>query len=75
MCQYSQNRRGNAEPPAVPTFCKLLYHGKLSDEKLSAIPAVANGRVHEIKSPLILQPGPAALTDGLNAIVAALRKA
>ena len=40
-----------------------------------AIPAVANGRVHEIKSPLILQPGPAALTDGLNAIVAALRKA
>ena len=41
----------------------------------SAIPAVANGRVHEIKSPLILQPGPAALTDGLNAIVAALRKA
>ncbi|MET0667518.1 MAG: cobalamin-binding protein [Methyloceanibacter sp.] len=41
----------------------------------SAIPAVANGRIHEIKSPLILQPGPAALTDGLNAIVAALRKA
>ena len=30
------------------------------------------GRVHEIKSPLILQPGPAALTDGLDAIVAAL---
>ena len=29
-------------------------------------------RVIEIKSPLILQPGPAALTDGLDAIVAAL---
>jgi iron complex transport system substrate-binding protein len=40
----------------------------------STIPAVANGRIHEIKSPLILQPGPAALTDGLDAIVAALRQ-
>jgi hypothetical protein len=29
-------------------------------------------RIAEIKSPLILQPGPAALTDGLDAIVAAL---
>jgi iron complex transport system substrate-binding protein len=36
------------------------------------IPAVINDRVVEIKSPLILQPGPAALTDGLDAIVAAL---
>ena len=32
------------------------------------IPAVRNGRIHEIKSPLILQPGPAALTDGLAAL-------
>ncbi|MEO1016223.1 MAG: cobalamin-binding protein [Pseudomonadota bacterium] len=38
----------------------------------SAIPAIANSRIYEIKSPLILQPGPAALTDGLEAIVAAL---
>ncbi|SIO29654.1 cobalamin-binding protein [Vannielia litorea] len=37
-----------------------------------AIPAVAGNRIHEIKSPLILQPGPAALTDGLDAILAAL---
>lgn len=37
------------------------------------IPAVRDGRIVEIKSPLILQPGPAALTDGLDAIVAALR--
>ena len=34
--------------------------------------AVRNNRIVEIKSPLILQPGPAALTDGLDAIVAAL---
>ena len=30
------------------------------------VPAVANGRLHEIKSCDILQPGPAALTDGLE---------
>jgi iron complex transport system substrate-binding protein len=36
------------------------------------IPAVRNNRIVEIKSPLILQPGPAALTDGIDAIVAAL---
>jgi iron complex transport system substrate-binding protein len=34
----------------------------------SDVPAVRDGEVHEIKSPLILQPGPAALTDGLDAI-------
>jgi len=38
------------------------------------IPAVREGRIVEIKSPLILQPGPAALTDGLDAILAALRR-
>jgi iron complex transport system substrate-binding protein len=32
------------------------------------IPAVRDGQLHEIKSPIILQPGPAALTDGLDAI-------
>ena len=36
------------------------------------IPAVRDNRIVEIKSPLILQPGPAALTDGLDAIVKAL---
>jgi len=34
----------------------------------NAIPAVRDGELHEIKSPLILQPGPAALTDGVRAI-------
>jgi iron complex transport system substrate-binding protein len=38
----------------------------------SEIPAVRNDRIVEIKSPIILQPGPAALTDGLDAIVKAL---
>jgi iron complex transport system substrate-binding protein len=34
----------------------------------AAVPAVRDGELHEIKSPLILQPGPAALTDGIAAI-------
>jgi iron complex transport system substrate-binding protein len=38
----------------------------------SDIPAVRNNRIVEIKSTIILQPGPAALTDGLDAIVKAL---
>jgi iron complex transport system substrate-binding protein len=33
-----------------------------------AIPAVRDGELHEIKSPVILQPGPAALTDGVREI-------
>jgi iron complex transport system substrate-binding protein len=38
------------------------------------IPAVAAGRIHEIKSSVILQPGPAALTDGVDAILAVLER-
>jgi iron complex transport system substrate-binding protein len=34
----------------------------------SSIPAVRDGELHEIKSPIILQPGPAALTDGVAEI-------
>ncbi|MEM9147169.1 MAG: cobalamin-binding protein [Pseudomonadota bacterium] len=37
------------------------------------VPAVAAGRLHEVKSPLLLAPGPAALTDGLDALRAILR--
>ena len=34
----------------------------------SAVPAVRDGELHEVKSSIILQPGPAALTDGLDAL-------
>jgi iron complex transport system substrate-binding protein len=34
------------------------------------VPAVRTGWLREIKSTLILQPGPAALTDGLDALIA-----
>ena len=40
----------------------------------SAIPAVRDGELHEVKSPLILQPGPAALTDGLDALHAIMAR-
>jgi iron complex transport system substrate-binding protein len=49
---------------------------KLRAEKIAAragfaaLPAVRDGQIHEIKSPIILQPGPAALTDGLAALEA-----
>lgn len=47
---------------------------KFSPQRVAArpgwqeLPAVRDGELHEIKSPLILQPGPAALTDGLDAL-------
>ena len=51
---------------------------KFRPEKLAArpgwadIPAVREGALHEIKSCDILQPGPAALTDGLRQLQAAI---
>lgn len=39
-----------------------------------AIPAVRDGELHEIKSPIILQPGPAALLDGLDALHAVIAR-
>jgi len=41
----------------------------------SWIRAVRNGQIHEIKSSLILQPGPASLTDGVRRIHSILRDA
>jgi iron complex transport system substrate-binding protein len=47
---------------------------KFRPEKVAArsgwdtTPAVRNGEIYEVKSSIILQPGPAALTDGLRAL-------
>jgi iron complex transport system substrate-binding protein len=64
---------------AAPDVILASWCGKkVRPEKIAARPgweaiqAVRAGRIVEIKSPLILQPGPAALTDGLDAIRAAL---
>jgi iron complex transport system substrate-binding protein len=40
----------------------------LSRPGFAALPAVRNNRVHEIDPSIILQPGPACLTDGLDAL-------
>ena len=58
----------------LASWCgKKVVHDRIRQRTgWSDIPAVRNNRIVEIKSPLILQPGPAALTDGLDAIVAAL---
>jgi iron complex transport system substrate-binding protein len=38
------------------------------------VPAVRDGELHEIKSPIILQPGPAALFDGIEALHAVIAR-
>jgi len=59
----------------IASWCgkKVRIDSFKAREGWNAVPAVASGRIVEIKSPLILQPGPAALTDGLDALRAALR--
>jgi iron complex transport system substrate-binding protein len=59
----------------IGSWCgKKFRPEKLAERPgFAEIPAVKNGKLFEIKSPLILQPGPAALTDGLDALVAIIR--
>ena len=53
---------------------------KFRPEKVAAragfdqIPAVRDGALYEIKSPIILQPGPAASTEGLTALEAVMAR-
>jgi iron complex transport system substrate-binding protein len=52
----------------VASWCgKAVRREKIAGRSgWDAISAVQRGQIHEIKSALILQPGPAALTDGLS---------
>jgi iron complex transport system substrate-binding protein len=54
----------------IGSLCgKKFRPGRVAErEGWSGIPAVRTGCVAEIKSAIILQPGPAALTDGVRAI-------
>jgi iron complex transport system substrate-binding protein len=56
----------------IGSWCgKKFVPGKVAARPgFDRIPAVATGWLREIKSTIILQPGPAALTDGLAAIEA-----
>lgn len=62
--------RERAPDIIIGSWCGKKFNGaKLAARAgFETIPAVRNGRLHEIKSTLILQPGPAALTDGLRAL-------
>jgi iron complex transport system substrate-binding protein len=56
----------------VGSWCgKKFVPGKVAARPgFSSLPAVRDGFLREIKSALILQPGPAALTEGIDALVA-----
>ena len=64
----------SAEPPRrapdliVGSWCGKKFRGAnvAARPGWQDVPAVSNGELHEIKSCDILQPGPAALTDGLE---------
>jgi iron complex transport system substrate-binding protein len=72
-----------ADPLEVPRRAPDVIFGSWCGKKFrpetvaaragwSDVPAVRNGHLYEIKSSIILQPGPAALTDGLTAMHASL---
>jgi iron complex transport system substrate-binding protein len=60
----------------VGSWCgkKFVPAKVVARDGFANVPAVRTGWLREIKSTLILQPGPAALTDGLDALVAIIDK-
>lgn len=52
----------------IASWCGKKFHAQslIARDGWAEIPAVANGELHEVKSPIILSPGPAALTEGLS---------
>jgi iron complex transport system substrate-binding protein len=62
--------RGRAPDIIIGSWCgkKFIKEKVAARPGFDAIPAVRNRKLYEIKSALILQPGPAALTDGLVAL-------
>ncbi len=86
-CAASSLARGRilADPMEVVRRAPDIIIGswcgkKFRPEKVAArpgwqdIPAVRDAKLHEIKSPIILQPGPAALFDGADALAAIINQ-
>src|SRR5258706_14387646 len=65
------------EPQAViiGSWCGKRFRPERVSRRsgFDGIPAVKSGRLHETKSSIILQPGPAALTKGASAVAAIIR--
>jgi iron complex transport system substrate-binding protein len=61
----------------VGSWCGKKFRPEKVAKRLGfeRLPAIRRGALHEIKSSLILQPGPAALTDGLKAMQAIIANA
>ncbi len=68
IIEHAQTVIDAAPDVIIGSWCGKKFRPNLVAERpgFDAIPAVMNGHIYEIKSPLILQPGPAALTDGLD---------
>ena len=83
---HSQAATGRIVPPdevlkRKPEIMIASWCGKkFRPERVAAragwrsVPAVRDGELHEIKSAEILQPGPAALTDGVRRIQAIISR-
>lgn len=59
----------------IGSWCGKPMNRQWIQDHLSTLPAVQSGRVHEIESEIILQPGPALFTDGAPAMLEALYSA
>jgi iron complex transport system substrate-binding protein len=54
----------------IGSWCGKKFQSRSVIERpgWQTVPAVRDGELHEVKSSIILQPGPAALTDGVRAL-------
>ena len=52
----------------LASWCGKPFDAAATHQRLGDLPAFRTGRVHEIPPEIILQPGPACLTDGLDAL-------
>ena len=71
--QGSDRRSRSSWSSAIPEVIIASWCGKAVKERTirerpewGRIDAVRNGHIYEVKSTYILQPGPAALTDGVQ---------
>jgi iron complex transport system substrate-binding protein len=71
----AQDVIGRAPDIIVGSWCGKKFRPEKVAKRpgFERLPAVRAGALHEIKSSIILQPGPAALTDGLAALQAIVR--